>query len=118
MKILRFLTAVFLAGLTAALTALPVSAEGFTFNWDIGDEIYDGGLITEKTDSGGPHCKSLFMLNIDTDTVVYTLNPDDSLPMASMTKIMTYIVAYENIPDIENTVITVPQAVADDLEGS
>ncbi len=118
MKILRFLTAVFLAGLTAALTALPASAEGFTFNWDIGDEIYDGGLITEKTDSGGPHCKSLFMLNIDTDTVVYTLNPDDPLPMASMTKIMTYIVAYENIPDIENTTITVPQAVADDLEGS
>ena len=118
MKIIRFFTAVFLAALAAALSALPAGAEGFTFNWDQGDEIYDGGLITQTTDSGGPHCKSLFMLNIDTDTVVYTLNPDDPLPMASMTKIMTYIIAYENIPDIENTVITVPQAVADDLEGT
>lgn len=118
MKFIRLLTAAILAVLTAALTALPAMAEGFTFNWDRGDEIYDGGLITAETDSGGPHCKSLFMLNIDTDTVVYTLNPDDPLPMASMTKIMTYIIAYENIPNIENTEITVPQAVADDLEGS
>ena len=47
------------------------------------------------------------MLNLDTDTVVYTYNPDEPLPMASMTKIMTYIIAYESIPDLENTVITV-----------
>ena len=39
------------------------------------------------------------MLNLDTDTVVYTYNPDEPLPMASMTKIMTYIIAYESIPD-------------------
>ncbi len=118
MKLPRIITAVILAMLTAALAPMPAGAEGFTFNWDIGDVIYDGGLITEETDSGGPHCKSLFMLNIDTDTVVYTLNPDDPLPMASMTKIMTYIVAYENIPNIENTEITVPQSVEDDLLGS
>ncbi|WP_322172528.1 D-alanyl-D-alanine carboxypeptidase family protein [Acutalibacter caecimuris] len=89
--------------------ALPAHAtEGFAFNWDSGRE----------GDSDHPHCKSLFMLNLDTDTVVYTYNPDEQLPMASMTKIMTYIIAYENIPDIENTVITVPQSVADDLEGT
>lgn len=120
MKIFRRITAVFLAALTAAATALSASAEGFTFNWDHGDpaDIYGGGIITSETNSGGPHCKSLFMLNIDTDTVVYTLNPDDPLPMASMTKIMTYIIAYENIPDIENTTITVPQSVVNDLEGT
>lgn len=84
---------------------VPASAEGFTFNWD-------------SDDNEGPHCKSLFMLNLDTDTVVYALNPDEELPMASMTKIMTYIVAYETIPDIENTVITVPQSVEDELEGT
>lgn len=119
MKFIRLLTAVVLAALTAAMTALPAAAEGFTFNWDLGgDDIYNGGLIGAETNSDRPHCKSLFMLNIDTDTVVYTLNPDDPLPMASMTKIMTYIVAYENIPNIENTEITVPQAVEDDLEGT
>lgn len=118
MKLLRRAAALFLAALTAALSGMSAGAEGFTFNWDHSDNIYNGGIITSETDSGGPHCKSLFMLNIDTDTVVYTLNPDDPLPMASMTKIMTYIVAYENIPDIDNTEITVPQAVEDDLVGS
>lgn len=119
MKIFRRIIAACLAVLTAAVTAMSAGAEGFTFNWDLGgDDVYDGGIIGAETNSTGPHCKSLFMLNIDTDTVVYTLNPDDQLPMASMTKIMTYIIAYENIPDIENTEITVPQAVEDDLEGS
>lgn len=118
MKLFRRITAICLAALAAAAMAMSASAEGFTFNWDRGDDIYDGGIIGAETDSGGPHCKSLFMLNIDTDTVVYTLNPDDELPMASMTKIMTYIIAYENIPDIDNAEITVPQAVEDDLEGS
>ncbi len=33
---------------------------------------------------------------------MYSNNADEQLPMASLTKIMTYIVAYENIPDIEN----------------
>lgn len=81
------------------------SAEGFTFNWD-------------SDENTSPHCKSILMLNLDTDTVVYSLNPDQELPMASMTKIMSYIVAYEAIPDIENTKITVPQSVADELEGT
>lgn len=108
MKLLRKSLAACLAILTLLAMAVPARAEGFTFNWDSGRE----------DDSTEPHCKSLFMLNLDTDTVVYTLNPDDPLPMASMTKIMTYIVAYETIPDIETKVITVPQAVVDDLEGT
>lgn len=36
MKFIRLLTAVVLAALTAAMTALPAAAEGFTFNWDLG----------------------------------------------------------------------------------
>ena len=34
--------------------------------------------------------------------MVYSENADDQLPIASLTKIMSYIVAYETIPDIEN----------------
>lgn len=97
--------------LAVCLLLLPAgraSAEGFTFNWD----------VDESPKNPTPHCKSILMLNLDTDTVVYTLNPDERLSMASLTKIMSYIVAYENIPDIENTVITVPQSVADELEGT
>jgi len=105
----RRLFASILALCALTFCAMPAyAAEGFTFKWDTGDE----------RDSTEPHCKSLFMVNLDTDTVVYSLNPDEQLPMASMTKIMTYIVAYENIPDIEHAVITVPQSVEDDLAGT
>ena len=38
MKFIRLLTAVVLAALTAAMTALPAAAEGFTFNWDLGGD--------------------------------------------------------------------------------
>ena len=108
-RLTKKITALLLAVLLLALAAAPAyAAEGFTFNWDSGDE----------RDSTEPHCKSLFMLNLDTDTVVYTLNPDEQLPPASMTKIMSYIVAYENIPDIENAQITVSQKVEDDLLGT
>lgn len=85
--------------------AMPASAEGFAFNWD-------------SDQNSAPHCESIFMLNLDTDTVVYTLNPDEERPIASLTKIMTYIVAYENIPDIETAIITMPQSVQDELEGT
>ena len=50
--------------------------------------------------------------------MAYAQNPDEKRPMASLTKIMTFIVAYENIPDIENTVITASEAVLDELEGT
>lgn len=88
------------------LSLLPVgaSAEGFSYTWD--------------PENGGPHCKSLFLVNLDTGAVAYSMNADEQLPMASLTKIMTYIVAYENIPDIENTVITVPESVATELAGT
>lgn len=98
--------ALLLAALLFSLSlTVPASAEGFQFNWD-------------SDDNSAPHCKSLLLLNLDTDTVVYALNPDEELPMASMTKIMSYIVAYETIPDIENALITVPESVAEDLEGT
>ncbi len=105
MRIWKKLAAGLLAALLLLAAPLSASAEGFTFNWD-------------SDDNQGPHCKSLFMLNLDTDTVVYTHNPDEPLPMASMTKIMTYIIAYESIPDLENTVITVPQSVETELLGT
>lgn len=104
MKIWKRWAALLAVLLTAVFSpGMPARAEGFAFNWDVGDG------------NTQPHCKSLFLLNLDTDTVAYALNPDEELPMASMTKIMSYIVAYETIPDIENTVITEPQSVEDEL---
>lgn len=51
--------------------------------------------------------KSIYMENLDTGTVVYEKNADEKLPPASLTKMMTYIVVCENVPDLENTMITV-----------
>lgn len=80
---------------------VPAHAEGFIYEF--------------KEDHNGPHCKSILMMNVDTGTIVYSLNPDEPLPMASLTKIMTYIVAYENIPDLQNTVIRVTSEVEEEL---
>ena len=79
--------------------AMPAGAEGFEYGWD-----------QDSNNPNGPHCKAYFMLNLDTHTAVYSNNADEQLPMASLTKIMSYIVAYETIPDIENAQITIPQA--------
>ena len=58
------------------------------------------------------------MVSLDTGTVVFTMNPDERLPMASLTKIMTYIVVSENIDDLMNTRTVVPASVAEELEGT
>ena len=48
------ITAIFLAVcLLLTTAALPVSAEGFPYTWE--------------KDGGGPHCESLFFVNLDTD---------------------------------------------------
>ena len=88
-----------LAVLLLALSAVPVSAEGYTNDME-------------------PHCRALYLLNLDTDTVVYTYNADETMPMASVTKIMTFIVAYENISDPENTVINTGENFYYDLMGT
>ena len=105
---LKRLTAFLLALSLLLLCPVFAAAEGFVYNWD------------QDTDDNpyGPHCESMLLLNLDTDTVVYAMEPDVQRPMASMTKIMSYIVAYETIPDIENTIITVPESVALELEGT
>lgn len=65
-----------------------------------------------------PNCESIFMISLDTDSVIYTLNPDRRRPMASLTKIMTYIIASENIEDLHNTRTAVPESVAEELAGT
>lgn len=65
-----------------------------------------------------PNSQSIFMVSLDTGTVVFTMNPDEQRPMASLTKIMTYIVTVETIEDLKNTEITVPESVEEELAGT
>ena len=81
------ITAIFLAVcLLLTTAALPVSAEGFPYTWE--------------KDGGGPHCESLFFVNMAKDSVADAPKPAENRPMASRTKIKTFIEAYEKIPYI------------------
>ena len=82
-----------------SILSVPASAEGFTYDFDYNSQ-------------------SILMMSLDNGEIVYTMNPDERRPMASITKIMTFIVAYESIEDIENTYITVSEKVEDELEGT
>ncbi len=85
----------------------------FLFSWTpqpINAAVYD---IDFETTS-----QSIELINLDTDTVVYEKNADEKMYPASTTKIMTYIVAVENIPDLENTQITVSEKVVNELLGT
>lgn len=71
-----------------SMPSLSVSAADFGFTADItADYVY-----MEELNSG---------------TVVHSVRAQEQVPPASLTKIMTYIVVAENIPDLENTYITV-----------
>ena len=82
------------------------------------EKLFDDGegFVCDKLTE--PNSQSIFMISLDTDTVVYTLNPDDRRPMASMTKIMSYIVAAELIDDLHNTRTAVPASVEEELAGT
>lgn len=74
------------------------------------------GFVCDKLTD--PNSKSIFMVSLDTGTVVFTMNPDERLPMASLTKIMTYIVTAETVSDLHNTRTTVPESVEQELAGT
>ena len=54
-----------------------------------------------------PRCKAVYMLNMDTGKPVYELNADKKMLPASLTKMMTCILAYERAEDFENEMVTV-----------
>ena len=60
----------------------------------------------------------LYLVNLDTDTVVYSKNSDKKCYPASTTKIMTYIIVSENISDVEGTKVEIKQEVLDRLVGT
>ena len=57
--------------------------------------------------------ESLSLVNLDTGITIFSENSHVKRPIASLTKIMTYIVAYENIPNPEDTKIQITQEMID-----
>ena len=72
-----------------------------------------GEEVTFETNS-----KALYMVDLNTQEVVYQKNASQQLEPASCTKIMTYIVAAEHISDLEGTKITVSDYIEPTLTGT
>lgn len=52
------------------------------------------------------------VVNMKNDNVLFSKNTNnESVPIASLTKLMTYVVSVENVQDIENTKIVVPNGI-------
>lgn len=76
--------------------------------------IGGAGAIVFPTDVQ-TQSKAVLMVSMDNGQTVYEKNSDAKMYPASTTKIMTYIIAYENIEDVENTRIEIKKSVIDTL---
>ncbi|MEE0265515.1 MAG: D-alanyl-D-alanine carboxypeptidase family protein [Acutalibacteraceae bacterium] len=65
-----------------------------------------------------PKTDIFYLVNMDTDTVVYSQNSDKKCYPASTTKIMTYIVVTENIKNPETEKVKIKQDLLDQLAGT
>ena len=97
MKRIVRISAVFIAVILLAASALSVPAGAITFKCDV--ETYSDSLL---------------MVNLDTGMEVYSKDPDSQRYPAGLTKIMTYIIAAEYFDDF-NTRIPIKQSIIDGI---
>ena len=64
------------------------------------------------------HAKAVFLYNVDTDTVVYSKNPDTKLYPASLTKIMVGVLLLEKNQNLEELELTVSEKIAEEYKYS
>lgn len=62
-----------------------------------------------------PNAQSVLVVNLDTDTIVYEKNADQKMYPASLTKIMTCLLALENTEDLDSVSVPVNRSAFDDL---
>lgn len=61
--------------------------------------------------------KSAFLINLDTDTIIFEKNIDEKLPIASLTKVMTALVVLDKVKDLE-TKISIKRELIRSLDGT
>jgi len=61
--------------------------------------------------------QAVYLVNTDTGTVIYEKNADVPLHPASLTKIMTAILAIEAVDDLSSTMVTAPSYIYDEFAG-
>ena len=72
-----------------------------------------GVSALENTDI---HSNEALLVNMNTGEVLFHKNTkEEAVPIASLTKIMTYAVVLDEIPDLENTKIVVPEGLVQEM---
>ena len=61
--------------------------------------------------------KSVLLVNLDTDSVIFEKNTEEKLPIASLTKIITALVVLDKVKDLE-TKVSVKKEVVNSLYGT
>ena len=79
--------------------------------------VVDAGAATFTADVDTTSW-ALYLLNMDTNTVVYEKNSTEKMYPASTTKIMTYIVTVENVGDLKSTRVLVDEEILAMLDGT
>lgn len=79
--------------------------------------IIPAGAVKNNIDFT-PKTDILYLVNLDTDTVVYSRNSDKKCYPASTTKIMTYIVVAEKVKNLQDTKVKIKQNLLDQLDGT
>lgn len=62
-------------------------------------------IVFDKVNALEINSKTAVLYNLDKDKIIYEKNKDDIISVASLTKIMTLIVAIENISDLNQKVV-------------
>ena len=94
----KFISLALVCLLSVSALALPSSAATFTPPFE-------------------PNATSVYMVNMDTGTVLYEKNAHEKRAPASLTKIMTALLLLENVQDLDGTVVTAPGYIFDELYG-
>ena len=63
-----------------------------------------------------PVCDAVYLEELNSGAVVYEHNADEIVYPASTTKIMTYIIVAENVPDFDNTKVEITEEALYDLD--
>lgn len=62
--------------------------------------------------------KAVYLLNLDTDTELFSMNATKRMHPASLTKVMTYLVTVDHVQDIYNTKVMIKKDILDMLLGT
>lgn len=99
------------------IKALKVISLIFVLCMILSSSIMTTGAITYSNDVK-TQSDSILLVNMDSGQTVFEKDADSKRYPASTTKIMTYIIAVENIDDLENTQVPIKEDVLARLDGT